>query len=189
MWTWFVLGLIVIFAGAGYYIVFYGVGSAALSVATGNPAVTPVAVKDISPNLSLQKGPAGVGNFTASMSEVFSPPTGGRILIQAKSGGVWVNNFYASAKGYWPEMNAILLKKTSGYEIRYYRGEGRFEVALNARSSAKDNADGEGSLFGLLGIGKPDLCKLSVLVTDPYYLGSPLSARLSFCGSVFSPRI
>jgi len=124
-------------------------------------------------------------NFSASIAEIVSPPKEGRILIQAaEGGGVWVNNFYKTAKAYWPEMNAILLRKTSGYEVRYYRDGGSFEVALNTHSSVKDKANGEDSLFDLLGIGKPDLCRLNVAVTSPYDIGDTISEPLSFCGSV-----
>lgn len=123
-------------------------------------------------------------NFSASISRIVSPPSGSRILIQAKGGGVWVNNFYKNSTAYWPEMDAVLLKKNAGYEVRYYRGDGSFEVALNTRSTAADRTKGEEALFALLGAGKTDLCRLNISVTAPYDLGDINSMPLSFCGSV-----
>ena len=120
-------------------------------------------------------------NFSASISQVVAPPEGPRILIQTANGGVWVNNFYKNSAGYSPELNAILLKKTREYEIRYYRNEGSFEIKFSVYATAKSELETENSLFGILGVGKSDLCRLDIAITDPY---SADSRPLSFCGSV-----
>lgn len=137
-------------------------------------------------------GPAGKKEapvLTASIFEAFPlAPKSDRILLQGPGGGVWVNNFYKIAKAAMPEDNAALVVRAADYDIIYFRASGSFELALgiSASTPAKDAA--ENSFFGVLGIGKQELCRLDIKVSSLGPGGDKEYSKLSFCQSVFSAR-
>ena len=137
---------------------------------------------------ALRPGPAIDGRpagLAASVSEVFpSAPAEARILLQVPDGGVWVNNFYKNAEGALPENGAVLIKKTEGYSFLYYPAEARFEIALPVWGTDKDRSSAEQSLFGILGAGKNDICRLNIGVSSFDASGGKETSILSFCGSV-----
>ena len=128
----------------------------------------------------------GSATGTASISEAFPLALKSeRILLQGPGGGVWVNNFYKVAKAAIPEENAVLVIRAAEYDIFYFRERGSFELALGISASEAAKSIAENSLFGILGIGKQELCKLNVLVSSLSSGGDKEYSRLSFCQSVF----
>ena len=131
-----------------------------------------------------EKRGAAIG--TASIAEAFpGAPKSERILLQGPGGGVWVNNFYKTAEGALPESGAVLISRTEGYDIFYYRADGSFEVAIGLQASSAERSLAENSLFAILEAGKPELCKLKVSVSSLTPGGDKEYAPLSFCQGVF----
>jgi hypothetical protein len=124
--------------------------------------------------------------LTASIFEAFPlAPKSDRILLQGPGGGVWVNNFYKIAKAAMPEDNAALVVRAADYDIIYFRAGGSFELALGISASAPVKDAAENSFFGILGIGKQELCKLDIKVSSLGPGGDKEYSKLSFCQSVF----
>lgn len=124
--------------------------------------------------------------MTASIFDAFPlAPKSERILLQGPGGGVWVNNFYKIAKAAVPEDNAVLVARTADYDIFYFRADGSFELALGISASSAAKNVAENSLFGILEVGKQELCKLSIRVSSLNSGGDKEYSRLSFCQSVF----
>jgi len=133
--------------------------------------------------------PAGEQNFAkgqASIAEAFPlAPSSERILLQGPGGGVWVNNFYKTAKAAIPESGAVLVSRAAGYDILYYRADSGFEIAMDLSASSAGRSAAENSLFAILGAGKQELCKLKISISSLASDGDREYVPLSFCQSVF----
>lgn len=131
--------------------------------------------------------PGSREKFSAAISEVLPlAPKENRVLLQAQAGGgVWVNNFYNFAEGYWPDKDVVLIKKTGAYSINYYRANSSFEILMSLQGGAADKAGAEQTFFNILGVGKPDLCRLDVYVSELDSAGDKLSSPLDFCSRAF----
>ncbi len=127
------------------------------------------------------------GSFSASISKVFpSAPAEPRILLSsAKGGGVWVNNFYRSAASADEAARAVAIKREGAYDIFYYPDTGRFEIELSLSASLADKAAAEGMFMDILGVGKADVCKLDVTVSELTSSGDRSGSPLTVCQSVF----
>jgi len=109
-------------------------------------------------------------------------PKGDTISLQGKNGVVKVNNFYKTAKGYWTEVDALVLEKSDVYTIWYYRFNSMFEIALSPSGTTPDERAAETKLMQDLGIKEAAFCGLTVIATYPLDKGNEKeSLPLSFC--------
>ncbi len=92
-------------------------------------------------------------------------PQGNTLVLQGAKGGVTVNNFYKDAKGYWQEMDAVVLEKATAYTIWYYRSDSSFVIDMGEGATGSDQKGAEDSLAQMLGVSGRDFCNLSIYAT------------------------
>jgi hypothetical protein len=106
-----------------------------------------------------------VKSMAPQMTSTLPPntPQGSTIVLGNTRGTVSVKNFYKTAKGYIPSVDAIVLEDNASYTIWYYRSNGYFDIwfAPSAGTSADEAAATE-ALENDLGIDQEMLCTLSV---------------------------
>lgn len=126
-----------------------------------------------------------VTNVSADKITPFSPngiPPGNTVSIGTPEGIVIVSNFYKTAIG--TDGRALVLRKTSGYEIIYNAEESAFGIYVLASPVASEEATAEQNLLSVLDISQQDACKLNVTwgvspSVDPSRAGATYG--LSFC--------
>ena len=92
-------------------------------------------------------------------------PQGDTLVLQGATGGVTVNNFYKDAKGYWQEMDAVVLAQATAYTIWYYRSDSSFVIDMGEGATGSDQKGAEDSLARMLGVSGRDFCNLSIYAT------------------------
>ncbi len=130
-------------------------------------AVTLVAIFAFKGEFSGSPPPSGGSAQTATPPHIVSTmpadaPKGNTFTIQGNQGVVTLNNFYRTAVGYWPEMDAIEIESNVNYTIWYYRSTGSFEIALSATGTSNDEKNAEAKLMSDLRVDEKTFCGLSV---------------------------
>jgi hypothetical protein len=112
------------------------------------------------------------------------------ILIETDSGPVRVKNFYRAAIGK-DQFDNVILTKTPSYVITFgaemmcndeSKRKGCFGIDLTEKAVKADEPNSQQRLMLILGVSKPDFCKLPIAVSipDDKVTGSP-STRPGVC--------
>lgn len=168
--TIIIVVIILVVAGAAVAVMLWiqnGEGSGAAVTGTGGTTTgslpTPgptTSSTGTAPVFMLGDATVPPGEITTTMPADASQ--GDTIQLQVATGTVTLSNFYTTAQGYWPSLDALVIAANATYTIWYYRDSSQFSIvlALGATSADADNA--ASILASHLGVGLQELCALPV---------------------------
>ncbi len=134
------------------------------------------------PEFMLGDATVPAGEITATMPA--DAPQGSTIQFQVATGSVILNNFYMTAQGYLPSLDALVIAANTSYTIWYYRDSSDFSIVL-ALGATSDDADAAASMLASrLGVNQQELCSLPVSLTYMIDQGmDSLESPLDFCAT------
>ena len=161
------------------------------SVTTGTGGILPVVavggggggqagVSGGSAGLLLGDGSLPPGDVTTTMPA--DAPQGDTLPFQVATGTMILKNFYMTAQGYWPGLNALILANNASYTIWYYRDTSQFTMVFALGATTADENAAAASLAAQLGVDVHGLCSLPVMDTFMIDRGmDAVSYPLDFC--------
>jgi len=162
-------------------------GTLPVSTSTGgNPigqeSSTPTGPEPVPAGATISLGDTSVSSTDITSGEPADAPQGATLQFQTASGTVALNNFYASAQGYWAALNTVLIAYNPGYAIWYYRDTSQFAIDVPLGGTQADEDSAAGVLAQDLGVSQQALCGLPVTVIFDADRGiSNFEYPLDFC--------
>jgi len=132
-------------------------GTTGGSLPTPGPAASSTAA---APEFMLGDATVPSGEITTTMPA--DAPQGNTIQLQVATGTVTLSNFYATAQGYWPSLDALVISANATYTIWYYRDSSQFSIVLALGATTADADNAASVLASHLGVSLQKLCALPV---------------------------